>query len=107
MNWLLIFLGGLLEQLFGFFAKKAFRSIAIVGAYIAFYIGLYLTFLIAFTAGMWALEPLIPTFIPFALSMIPPVAFTMMNFYFTALVARRVFDWHKRATKDFTQAMLL
>lgn len=106
MNKLWNFLGGLVEAILGFAVTKGFKNSALILSYITLYIGLFVAFIVTTGIAFWALEPLMPDIVPFVLSMFPPVAFTYFNLYFTALVARRVFDWHKRVSKDFTQALL-
>jgi hypothetical protein len=105
MQWLLIFFGGLLESLIKWFAKKGLYSLGVTISYIALYIGLYLAFVTATAGALWLLEPAMPNIVPFVLSLFPPVAFAMMNVYFVALVARRVFDWHRRSLKEMHSAM--
>ena len=100
MQWLLIFLGDLLSNFLSWFTKKGLYSLGVTISYIGINLALYLAFITATSSAFWALEPIAPPIIPFVLSMFPPVSFAMMNAYFVALVARRVFDWHRRTLRE-------
>lgn len=105
MQWLLLFLGGLLEKLLDWFMKKGIFAIGTTVSFATYYIGLYIAFIVATSAIFWAFEPLVPPGVSFVLSFFPPICFAMFNAYFTALVARRIFDWHRRVVKEMHQAM--
>lgn len=106
MQFLLVFLGGLLTKVAEWFAKKGLVAVGTTITLISLYIGLYIAFITATTAAVWALQQASPhPFIPFILSFFPPVFFAMINVYFVALVSRRIFDWHRRTLKETHAAM--
>lgn len=106
MPWLLVLLVSLVESLFTWFLKKGVKAGAMFLAYMALIIGLFTAFLALTWATLGALFPVVPSGIGFILSLLPPSTSAYISAYFTVLIAKRVYDWHSKMTKDFTQATL-
>lgn len=106
MQWLLLFLAGLAESLFSWFIKKGVKAGAMFLTYIVFIIGLFTAFLSFTWITISALQPVIPAGMGFILSMLPPSTSSFISAYFTVLLSKRVYDWHAKITKDFTQTTM-
>jgi hypothetical protein len=105
MPWLIAFLGGLLTSIFDWFVKRGVLAVTLTTTYIATFIGLYLIFIIGTTAAFFALQPITPKGVSFALSFIPPVGYAMFNLFFTAQIAKAVYEFRKEALKELHASM--
>jgi hypothetical protein len=106
MQWLLLFLAGLVESIFSWFLKKGVKAGAMFLSYMVFIIGLFTAFLSFTWLTINALMPVVPAGMGFIVSMLPPSTSSFISAYFTVLIAKRVYDWHAKLTKDFTQSTM-
>ncbi|HEY9746556.1 MAG TPA: hypothetical protein V6C99_10105 [Oculatellaceae cyanobacterium] len=106
MQWLVVLLVSLVESIFTWFLKKGLKAGAMFLSYMALIISLFTAFLALIWATLGALVPFVPAGMGFILSLLPPSTSAYISAYFTVLIAKRVYDWHAKITKDFTQATL-
>jgi len=106
LPWLLTALAALAERIVSWFVTKGIKTGAFFLGYVTFVVGLYAVFLATTFVAVNALRPVVPVGVSFGLAFLPPATAFYMNAYLTVLIAKRVFDWHKQITRDFTQATL-
>ena len=104
--WLVTALAAVAERIVSWFVKSGIKTGAFFLGYVAIVVGLYAAFLGATYLAVTALRPSVPPGVAFGLAFLPPSTAFYTSAYFTALIAKRVFDWHKQVTRDFTQATL-
>jgi len=104
--WIISSIVILAERIASWFVKSGIKTGAFFLGYVAIVIGLYAAFLAATYLAVTALRPAVPPGVAFGLSMLPASTPFYTSAYFTALIGKRVFDWHKQVTRDFTQATL-
>ena len=104
--WLLTGLAALAERIVSWFVSKGIKTGAFFLGYATLIVGMYSAFLVSTLLAVNALRPVVPTGVAFGMAFLPPSTTFYMNAYFTVLIAKRVFDWHKQITRDFTQATL-
>ncbi len=103
MQWLLTFLVGLLQKLFGVFIKRYVHRMAVTLAYVSFTVALFVAFCVLVTASLAAIQIFSPVGLSFALGMIPSVVYNFAEIYLTCLVAKRVHDWKQVIGKAWYQ----
>lgn len=106
MQWLLVFLGGLVEKIFTWLIGRGITVGTMLLSYIGFMVGLFTAFLAVVFTALETIRVAAPDGMGFILSILPPSTSAMIGVYFTALVSKRVYDYHKKITRDFTQATL-
>ena len=104
----LLFLGlvTLVERLIAWWITKGIKVGAYFLGYVTFAVAAFTAFLALVYATVSALKPIAPDGVGFALAILPPSTGAYISAYLTVLVAKRVYDWHKQITRDFTQATL-
>ena len=105
MPWLPSFLGGIVTKLLDWFVKRGVLAVTLTTTYIATFITLYLVFVVTTTTAFFALQPITPKGVSFALSMIPPVGYAMFNLYLTTKIAKAVYEFRKEALKELHASM--
>ncbi len=106
MPWLFLGLANIVERLVTWLITKGIKQGAYFLAYTVFVIGLFTAFLAVTYTGINALKPLTPNGVGFALAFLPPQTAAYISFYLTTLIGKRVYDWHKQLSRDFTQATM-
>lgn len=106
MQWLLVGLAAILERIVAWFIAKGIKTGAIFLAYVTAILGAYAAIVAATYAAVFALKPVAPSGLTFALAFLPSTTPLFLSAYLTALIAKRAFDWHKYFSRDFTQATL-
>ncbi|MCB5186131.1 hypothetical protein LG201_13030 [Methylobacillus gramineus] len=106
MHWLFIGLATIVERLVTWLITKGIKQGAYFLGYVSFVVGLFTAFLAATYIGLMALKPITPNGVGFALAFLPPSTAWYMSFYLTVLISKRVYDWHKHLSRDFTQATM-
>jgi len=106
MPWLFIGLANIVERVVTFFITKGLKKAAFFLGYATFVIGLFTIFLALVYTGINALRPITPAGVSFALAFLPSSVSAYISFYLTCLIAKRVYDWHKQLSRDFTQATM-
>lgn len=101
MQWLLVFLGGILQKLFQFFIKRYVYRTSVFLAWAAFTVGLYITFLTFVKISMSAISVAAPAGVSFAIGLFPGIVFDMATLYLTILIAKRVYDWKQSLGKSY------
>ncbi|MFD0930208.1 hypothetical protein ACFQ1T_10525 [Methylophilus glucosoxydans] len=103
MQWLLVFLTGLLQQLFSLFIKRYVHRMAVTLAYVTFTVGLFVAFCVLVTSSIAAIQIFAPPGLSFALGMIPSVVYNFGEIYLTLIIAKRVHDWKQSVGKSWYQ----
>jgi hypothetical protein len=106
MNFLLVGIVSILERLITWFATRGFKFFSFFMAYLTITVAGYLAFLASSYALINTLIPLAPDGVGFGLSLLPPSTGQLISAYMVILTTKRVYDFHKSYTKDFTQAAL-
>lgn len=106
MQWLFVGIVYVLERLVTWFLKKGIKNGAIFLAYVTAILAAYAVFVTATYAAVFALRPVAPPGLNFALAFLPPTTPLFLSAYMTAAIAKRAYDWHKHFTRDFTQATM-
>ncbi|WP_048811625.1 DUF5455 family protein [Methylobacillus flagellatus] len=106
MHWLFIGLASIVEKVVTWFILRGLKKSAYFLGYVTFIIGLFTAFLSATYIGLNVLRPITPTGVAFGLAFLPPSTPAFISFYVTVLITKRVYDWHKHLSRDFTQATL-
>lgn len=106
MHWIFIGIVSILERLFSWLIVKGLKKSAFFLSYATFVIGLFTAFIAAMYLGLTALRPITPMGVSFGLAFLPPSTPIFISFYVTALITKRVYDWHKHLSRDFTQASM-
>lgn len=87
-------LRNLVEFILQFFIGKGLKNLSIYAAFAVFIVGLYATFVASTYAAVMALKPLAPAELRLGFMLMPSTTPLFLGAYFTALIAKRVFDWH-------------
>lgn len=103
MQWLLQFLGVILQKIFGYFIKRTLHRTAVFLAWAAFTVGLFIAFLAAVKIAISSIEVFAPAGIGFALGFFPGVVWDIAAVYITILIAKRVHDWKQQLGKSYYQ----
>ncbi|CAG0983521.1 hypothetical protein MTYP_01892 [Methylophilaceae bacterium] len=106
MPWLFIGLANIVERAIVWFISRGLRKGVYFTTYAFFVIGLFTAFLSATYIGITALRPLTPNGVSFGLAFLPPSTAGYISFYLTVLISKRVYDWHKQLSRDFTQVTM-
>ena len=104
--WIVTAIAALAERLATWFVTKGIKTGAFFLGYATLVVGLYAALLATTYLAVTALRPAVPPGVAFGLAFLPPSTVFYSSAYFTTLIAKRVFDWHKQITRDFTQATL-
>ena len=84
----------LVELILQFFLGKGLKSMSIYAAFVVFIIGMYSAFVAATYLAVIALKPALPAQAAYAFVLFPPSTPLYVGAYYTALLSKRVFDWH-------------
>lgn len=106
MLWFYTFIITALEKLITWFIGRGIVVGTTFLTYATFTVGLFTAFVAALFVLLETVRVAAPDGMSFILSLLPPSTSAMISVYFTALVLRRVYDYHKKLTRDFTQATL-
>lgn len=99
MQWLLVFLVELVSTAIKWFIGRGVRKFAVVLGYITVVLAAYIAFVTATYAAVFALKPVAPPGINFALAFLPPTTPLFLSAYMTALIARRLVDFKDKFTR--------
>ncbi|MFL9711902.1 hypothetical protein [Methylobacillus sp. Pita1] len=106
MHWLFIGLASIVERVVTWFIVRGIRKSAYFLGYVSFVLGLFTAFVAMAYTGITLLRPITPTGVAFGLAFLPPSTPAFISFYVTVLITKRVYDWHKHLSRDFTQATM-
>jgi hypothetical protein len=106
MQWLFVGLVGIVERIVTWLATKGIKTAGFFLSYMSIIVAGFLGFVALCYTLISALQPITPFGVAFGLAMLPSSTPLYVSAYITALIARRVYDFHKMFTRDFTQSTL-
>lgn len=106
MQWLFIGLAGIVEKVVSWFISRGIQKGAYFLGYVTFILGLFTAFLAMAYIAINSVRPFAPTGVAFGLAILPPSTPAFISVYLTVMIAKRVYDWHKHLSRDFTQSTM-